>query len=218
MSGLFISFEGVDGVGKTTQIERLCAYADSLGLEAVATREPGGTALGRNLREMLLHGEGVGAKAEALLFAADRAQDVDEVVRPALDRGAVVVADRYVDSSLAYQAGGRQLELDDIRQISLWATDGLMPRRTYLLDMDPEHAHRRLAHVSDRMESGGAAFQERTRDAFLTFAAAEHGRFLVVDAGKPADEVWDTIRADFDELARITVMSGVGSDVAATAG
>lgn len=200
MSGLFISFEGVDGVGKSTQVDRLRAHIESRGREALVTREPGGTRLGETLREVLLHGERIGARAEALLFAADRAQHVQEVIRPALARGAVVISDRYLDSSLAYQAGGRELEVGEVRRLSLWATAGLLPRRTYLLDMDPRFSHARLQHVADRMESGDTDFQQRTRASFLELAAAEPGRFLTVDAANPADAVWELIRVDFDSL------------------
>ena len=145
MTGLFISFEGVDGVGKTTQVERLRDYLEAAGREVVVTREPGGTALGGSLRQLLLRepgdaaeadGADIAPRAEALIFAADRAQHVAEVVCPALERGAVVITDRYLDSSLAYQAGGRELTADDVRGLSMWATGGLMPVRTYLLDMD----------------------------------------------------------------------------------
>ena len=139
MTGLFISFEGVDGVGKTTQVERLRDYLEAAGREVVVTREPGGTALGGSLRQLLLRepgdaaeadGTDIAPRAEALIFAADRAQHVAEVVRPALERGAVVITDRYLDSSLAYQAGGRELTADDVRGLSMWATGGLMPVRT----------------------------------------------------------------------------------------
>ena len=141
MQGTFISFEGVDGVGKTTQVERLRAYVESQGRECVVTREPGGTALGVAIRKMLLHGVDTGdendcadiaPRTEALLFAADRAQHVAEVILPALQRGAVVITDRYLDSSLAYQAGGRELTAAEIRNLSMWATNGLLPERTYL--------------------------------------------------------------------------------------
>ena len=218
MTGLFISFEGVDGVGKTTQVERLRAYLESCGHGVVVTREPGGTALGRAIRRLLLHGvdagNGGGAgehdgdaadiapRAEALLFAADRAQHVAEVIRPALDRGEVVITDRYLDSSLAYQAGGRELTAAEIRELSMWGTDGLLPDRTYLLDMDPASSHTRLTHAEDRMESAGNAFQRRTREAFLAFAAAEPERFRVIDAAQSIDAVWATIRADIDALLR----------------
>ncbi|WEV46935.1 dTMP kinase [Bifidobacterium sp. ESL0690] len=200
MSGVFISFEGVDGVGKTTQVKRLKNYVEELGREVVVTREPGGTKLGVALRQLLLHGEEIVPRTEALLFAADRAQHVAEVIRPALARGAVVISDRYIDSSLAYQAGGRELTQEDVRDLSLWATNNLLPERTYLLDMDPAASHGRLDHNEDRMESAGNGFQERTRQAFLDLAAHEKSRFKVIDASKPIDEVWNQIRADADDL------------------
>ncbi len=208
MRGLFISFEGVDGVGKTTQVERLRAYLESQGREVVVTREPGGTALGKAIRKMLLHGVAdddsspvdIAARAEALLFAADRAQHVSEVIRPAIERGAVVITDRYLDSSLAYQAGGRELTLEEIRSLSMWATGGLLPERTYLLDLDPEQSHARLQHGEDRMESAGSDFQNRTRNAFLDLAEAEPGRFRVIDAGESIESVWERIKTDFDSL------------------
>lgn len=210
MTGLFVSFEGVDGVGKTTQVEKLRDYLVSRGYEVVVTREPGGTALGKAIRRMLLHGVAadsavagnaaadIAPRAEALLFAADRAQHVAEVIRPALDRGAVVITDRYLDSSLAYQSGGRELTAADIRNLSLWATDRLLPDRTYLLDMDPSASHARLQHSADRMESAGDGFQTRTRQAFLDLAAAEPGRFRVIDASRPIESVWASILHDID--------------------
>ncbi|KAB7790595.1 thymidylate kinase [Bifidobacterium leontopitheci] len=209
MSGVFISFEGVDGVGKTTQVERLRAYLESRGCEVVVTREPGGTALGGRLRDLLLNGvdadaadaaADIAARAEALIFAADRAQHVAEVVRPALERGAVVITDRYLDSSLAYQAGGRELTADEIRNLSMWATGSLMPARTYLLDMDPDEAHRRLTHEDDRMESAGDDFRSRTRDAFRHLAGREPKRFRMIDAAYPEETVWARIKADVDAL------------------
>lgn len=204
MVGLFISFEGVDGVGKTTQVERLRAALEAAGREVVVTREPGGTPLGRAIRRLLLHGPAsadIAPRAEALLFAADRAQHVAEIIRPALDRGAVVITDRYLDSSLAYQAGGRELTADEIRSLSMWATGGLLPDRTYLLDMDPALSHARLTHAEDRMESAGDGFQRRTREAFLKLAAAEPDRFRVIDASQPIDVVWSCIACDIDALA-----------------
>lgn len=205
MAGLFISFEGVDGVGKTTQVERLRAYLESRGRTVVTTREPGGTALGRAIRWLLLHGvdeesADIAPRAEALLFAADRAQHVAETIRPALDRGEVVITDRYLDSSLAYQAGGRELTATEIRELSMWGTNGLLPVRTYLLDMDPALSHSRLTHAADRMESAGNEFQNRTRQAFLDLAAGEPDRFRVIDASQSIDEVWASIRADIDGL------------------
>lgn len=213
MQGTFISFEGVDGVGKTTQVERLRVYVESQGRECVVTREPGGTALGVAIRRMLLHGvdtdntdnEGdcadIAPRTEALLFAADRAQHVAEVIVPALQRGAVVVTDRYLDSSLAYQAGGRELTPAEIRNLSMWATNGLLPERTYLLDMDPSLSHARLQHAEDRMEAAGGEFQRRTRAAFLDLAAGEPERFRVIDASHSIEDVWTRIKADFDGIA-----------------
>ncbi|KFI98092.1 dTMP kinase [Bifidobacterium stellenboschense] len=234
MTGLFISFEGVDGVGKTTQVERLRAALEAAGREVVVTREPGGTPLGQAIRSLLLHGvpaeasahiaapagggcrrqptgggpaagdaaapADIAPRAEALLFAADRAQHVAEVIRPALERGAVVITDRYLDSSLAYQAGGRELTADEIRELSMWGTNGLLPDRTYLLDMDPALSHTRLTHDEDRMESAGDDFQRRTRDAFLALAAAEPDRFRVIDASQPIAAVWACIERDVAAL------------------
>ncbi|MEE0654176.1 dTMP kinase [uncultured Bifidobacterium sp.] len=197
MEGMFVSFEGVDGAGKTTQVERLAAFWRARGREVVVTREPGGTPLGAEIRHMLLHGdEPVASRTEALLFAADRAQHVAETIRPALDRGAIVITDRYLDSSLAYQAGGRELTAGEIRELSMWATGGLLPERTYLLDIDPAAAHARLTHAEDRIESAGDAFQRRTRRAFLDLAEREPERFLVVDAALPADDIARTICED----------------------
>lgn len=208
MPGIFISFEGVDGVGKTTQVERLRAYLESKGREVVVTREPGGTELGQAVRQLLLHGVGGGKadispRAEALLFAADRAQHVAEVIRPAIARGAVVITDRYLDSSLAYQAGGRELTLEEIKDLSLWVTNNLLPDRTYLLDMDPALSHTRLQHEQDRMESAGEHFQQRTRQAFLDLAAAEASRFRVIDASQAVEDVWAQIQSDFDNLTAL---------------
>ena len=185
MSGLFVSFEGVDGVGKTTQVERLRAYLEAQGRTVVVTREPGGTALGKAIRQLLLHGVDGGAadiapRAEALLFAADRAQHVAETIRPALERGEVVITDRYLDSSLAYQAGGRELTPEEIRSLSMWATNNLLPDRTYLLDMDPALSHNRLEH-------------------------AEPNRFHVIDASQSIEQVWSAIEADIQTLLRDNV-------------
>lgn len=210
MSGLFVSFEGVDGVGKTTQVERLRAYLEVQGRTVVVTREPGGTALGKAIRQLLLHGVDGGAvdiapRAEALLFAADRAQHVAETIRPALERGEVVITDRYLDSSLAYQAGGRELTPEEIRALSMWATNNLLPDRTYLLDMDPALSHNRLEHAEDRMESAGSDFQSRTRQAFLDLAVAEPNRFHVIDASQSIERVWSAIEADIQTLLRDNV-------------
>lgn len=201
--GLFISFEGVDGAGKTTQVNLLADHLRALGREVVVTREPGGTALGTQIRAMLLTAnpdEEISPRTEALLFAADRAQHVSEVIRPALERGAVVITDRYLDSSLAYQSGGRELTADDIRNLSMWATNNLLPARTYLLDIDPRASHTRLEHAEDRMESAGDDFQQRTRMAFLELAAAQPQRFRVIDAQQSVEEIAGLICDDVANL------------------
>lgn len=198
MPGIFITFEGGDGAGKSTQAELLGDWLAERGIEVVRTREPGGTKLGAALRELLLHGEHVDARAEALLYAADRAQHVAEVVRPALDRGAAVVQDRYIDSSLAYQGAGRPLAVAEIRDLSEWATEGLWPVLTVLLDVSPELAADRRAAAgdrADRLESEAAAFHRRVRAGFLELAAADPDRFLVLDAARPADELHAEILA-----------------------
>ena len=202
-AGLFISFEGVDGAGKTTQVNLLADYLRALGREVVVTREPGGTALGTQIRAMLLTtnpDEEISPRTEALLFAADRAQHVSEVIRPALERGAVVITDRYLDSSLAYQSGGRELTADDIRTLSMWATNNLLPARTYLLDIDPRASHTRLEHAEARMESAGDAFQQRTSTAFLALAAVQPQRFCVSDAQQSVGEIAALICDDVANL------------------
>lgn len=205
-TGLFVSFEGIDGAGKTTQVTRLRDAMQACGREVVVTREPGGTALGVQIRRMLLHGVAaagqtdaaadIAPRAEALLFAADRAQHVAQVIRPALQRGAVVITDRYLDSSLAYQSGGRELTAEEIRHLSMWGTGGLLPDRTYVLDLDPALARRRRAGQDDRMESAGEDFHRRTREAFLELARSEPERMRVVDASGDADAVWAQIECD----------------------
>lgn len=206
-SGLFVTLEGGDGAGKTTQAELLEAWFVARGREVVRTREPGGTPLGAEIRRLLLHGgDEIGAvdpRAEALLYAADRAQHVATVVRPALERGAVVVQDRYIDSSLAYQGAGRVLDGGEVRQLSEWAVDGLWPQLTVLLDLPTEAAAaRRQARggASDRLESEAEAFHVAVREGFLALAAAEPGRFLVLDATSSVTELHEHIVARITQL------------------
>ncbi|WP_017793098.1 dTMP kinase [Leucobacter salsicius] len=196
MPGVFITFEGGDGAGKTTQSELLSGWLEARGHEVVRTREPGGTPLGVRVRELLLHGGGeigeFNARAEALLYAADRAQHVAHVVRPAIARGAIVVQDRYIDSSLAYQGAGRVLDVSDVRRISEWATGGLWPHLTVLLDASTElAAERRAARGggADRLEAEAAEFHAAVRAGFLALAELDSDRYLVLDAALPADEL-----------------------------
>ena len=193
--GLFLSFEGGDGAGKSTQARLLGEWLTGLGREVVLTREPGGTELGLLLRDAVLHGDHVDARTEALLYATDRAHHVASLVRPALARGAVVVTDRYLDSSVAYQGSGRDLGADEVERLSLWAVDGLLPALTVLLDLDPVAGKARLTGDPDRLERAGDEFHRRTREAFLGRAEAEPGRWLVLDATRPVDELASEIRS-----------------------
>ncbi len=195
VAGLFVSFEGGDGAGKSTQLRLLADWLVARGERVVVTLEPGGTPLGTLLRTAVLHGDHIGARAEALLYAADRAHHVDVVVRPALARGDVVLTDRYLDSSVAYQGVGRGLGARDVEQLSLWATEGLLPALTVLLDIDPVAGLARVTGEPDRLERAGDDFHRRTREAFLARAAAEPGRWLVLDATVPPEELAAAIRA-----------------------
>lgn len=195
---MFVTLEGGDAVGKSTQAVALEAWLTGLGRTVVRTREPGGTDLGVGIRDLVLHRDGpVAPRAEALLYAADRAHHVATVVRPALERGDVVVQDRYLDSSVAYQGAGRVLDPDEVRGLSLWATEGLLPDLTVLLDLDPRVGRERRSDREryDRLEAEQDDFHERVRSAFLELAAAAPERFLVVDGALPPDEVQATIRA-----------------------
>ncbi|MGN8247221.1 dTMP kinase [Cellulomonas soli] len=192
--GLFVSLEGGDGAGKSTQSRLLGEWLRALGHEVVLTREPGGTTLGQTLRDAVLHGDHVDARTEALLYATDRAHHVASLVRPALERGAVVVTDRYLDSSVAYQGTGRDLGADEVEQLSLWAVRGLMPAVTVLLDLDPVLGRSRLTGDPDRLERAGDEFHRRTRQAFLDRAAADPARWLVLDATRPVEELAAAIR------------------------
>lgn len=210
MTGRFITLEGGDGAGKTTQAELLTAWLEANGRSVVRTREPGGTDLGVRIREIVLHERGhVAPRAEALLYAADRAHHVETVVRPAVARGDVVLQDRYTDSSVAYQGVARGLGAAQIRSVSEWATDGLTPDLTVLLDLDVTEGRARVASARgdtfDRLESQAAVFHESVRRAFLDMARAEPERFLVVDAAAPADAVQQVVRAAVAPLVGIDV-------------
>lgn len=197
--GLWITLEGGDGSGKTTQAQHLEEWLTDAGRTVLRTREPGGTEVGQLIRDIVLHHRGdVTPRAEALLYAADRAHHVETVVRPALERGEIVLQDRYLDSSVAYQGAGRVLDSSEVRDLSLWATDGALPDLTLLLDLDPAVARERLDSADkpfDRLEAEKLDFHTRVREAFLALADAEPDRFLVLDAAAPADEIAAAIRA-----------------------
>lgn len=190
-TGLFIAFEGGEGAGKSTQVQRLAQALRSQGHEVVTTFEPGDTPVGRQLRAILLgHDTGpLDPRTEALLYAADRAEHVASVVRPALERGAVCLTDRYLDSSVAYQGAGRVLDPDEVEHLSRWATGGLLPALTVLLDIDPEVGLTRFDAPADRLEAEPLAFHRRVREHFLALAARAPQRYLVLDAARPVDEV-----------------------------
>jgi dTMP kinase len=196
--GLFITLEGGDGAGKTTQSKLLVEWLEEAGHTVVVTREPGGSELGVELREIVLHRRGdMDPRAEALIYAADRAHHIATVVRPALERGEIVVQDRYIDSSEAYQGAGRVLGADEVRDLSIWATQGLLPDVTVLLDLDPADGRKRLDSARtryDRLEAEKQEFHTRVRDAFLERAAQEPDRILVVDATHDVTEIATAIR------------------------
>jgi len=199
---MFVTFEGIDGSGKTTQAELLVEGLRAQGGEVVATREPGGTELGERVRALLLDAEGaVSPWAEALLFAAARAQLAEEVIAPALARGAYVVCDRYVDSSLAYQGLARGLGLERVLDLNLAATQSLMPDRTFLVLLDPAEALRRSTGHPDRIESEGLAFQFAVDRAFREVAALFPDRIATLDGLQPAADLARIVRDDLRERA-----------------
>jgi len=198
VTGLFITLEGGDGSGKSTQAELLTHWLEREGKTVLRSREPGGTDVGSEIREIVLHHRGeIAARAEALLYAADRAQHIATKVRPALARGEIVIQDRYLDSSVAYQGAGRVLGAGEVRDLSLWAADGLLPDLTILLDLDETVARRRLDADNkrfDRLEAEQEEFHSRVREAFLELALAEPDRFLVLDASFPVETLAESIR------------------------
>ncbi|GAA1520983.1 dTMP kinase [Agromyces terreus] len=202
--GVFITLEGGDGTGKTTQSELLESWLVAQGRAVVRTREPGGTDVGVEVREIVLHHRGdIAPRAEALLYAADRAHHVATLVRPALERGDVVIQDRYIDSSVAYQGAGRVLDPEAVRGLSEWATEGLLPDLTVLLDLDAASARERLDGARtryDRLEAEASEFHDRVRSAYLALAAAEPERFLVVDAAQPVEAIAEAVRARVSTL------------------
>jgi dTMP kinase len=194
--GRLIAFEGVEGSGKSTQLELLRRVLEGRGLDVVVTREPGGTPAGERVRALLLDpAVELHPRAEALLFAAARAELVAAVIGPALERGAVVLCDRYLDSSLAYQGGARGLGRGPVAEVNQFATGGLLPDLVVLLDLDPAAGLARRARDPDRIEAQDLAFHQRVRDAFRDLAAADPGRFRVVDAAAPVAEVAARVQA-----------------------
>jgi dTMP kinase len=187
--GLFIAFEGGDGAGKSTQVELLRQAFEAAGRTVTVTRQPGGTELGRRIRDLVLHGDHVAPRAEALLFAADKAHHVEQLIAPALAAGGVVLTDRYTDSSVAYQGAGRALGAPEIQELTMWAVGGLVPDLTVIVDVSAQEGRRRRGDVHDRLESEEDAFHEAIRAHFLAMAVGNPQRYLVVDGTHAAEQV-----------------------------
>ncbi len=212
--GFFVTFEGPEGGGKSTQLERLAARLRALGLRVRTTREPGGTDLGRRLRALLLDGEDLAPWAEAYLFAADRAEHVARVIRPALEAGEVVLCDRFVDSSCVYQGIGLGLGVEAIRALNRWAVGGLVPDLTLLLDLPPEVGLARRGRSLNRIEARELAYHRRVREGYLALARAEPERWAIVDAARSPEEVaaavWAAVRPRLEAWRAREVPSGGG--------
>lgn len=190
---MFVVFEGGDGAGKTSQMNQLAAKLHSEGHSVVVTCEPGGTQLGQLIRRLVLYGGEVSEKAEALLYAADRAHHVETVIRPALELGATVLCDRYIGSSIAYQGTGRSLGSEEICRLNEWASGGLLPDKTILLDLPVAVGQQRIGKTLDRIESAPQEFHEKVRQSYLDMAKADPVRWSVIDADRESDEVFAAV-------------------------
>lgn len=194
MQGLFITFEGPDGCGKTTQMKLLAEYLEKKGEEVVLTREPGGKGLGEKVREILLNYDGeVSDRCESFLFLADRAQNIDIIVNPAVKAGKIVLCDRHIDSTVAYQGYGRGLDIERINMLNSLATNGKKPDLTFVFDVDVETSMKRVGKEKDRMESAGIDFHNRVRQGYLELAKQEPQRIKVIDATKSIEEIHDEV-------------------------
>ena len=200
--GLFIAFEGGDGAGKSTQVRLLAQALRARGRTVLVTRQPGGTELGAAIRDLVLHGDHVSPRAEALLFAADKAHHVDELVRPALERGEVVLTDRYTDSSVAYQGAGRDLGATEVHDLQMWAVHDLVPVLTVIVDITAAEGRRRRGDTHDRLESEADAFHEAIRQHFLTMAA-EHPDGLVLDGAEPPERLHEQVMARLEAMGLV---------------
>lgn len=197
--GLFITFEGTDGCGKTTQIELLKRYLEKKGYKVVLTREPGAKGLGEKLREILLNYDGdVSSNCESFLFLADRAQHIDMLIKPSIERGEVVLCDRHTDSTVAYQGYGRGLDLNQIKMLNDIATNGVKPDMTFVFDIDIETAQERVGKTKDRMESAGIEFFKRVRQGYLEIAKSEPERVKVLDATQTIETIANQVKGYID--------------------
>lgn len=193
-NGLFITFEGADGCGKTTQMSMLADYLKSKGYNVVLTREPGAKGLGEKVREILLNYDGeVSDRCESFLFLADRAQNIDIIVEPAVKEGKIVLCDRHIDSTVAYQGYGRGLNIERINMLNNLATNGRKPDLTFVFDIDVETSMKRVGKEKDRMESAGIEFHNRVRNGYLELAKQEPNRIKVIDASKSIEEIHEKV-------------------------
>lgn len=199
--GLFITFEGPDGCGKTTQMNLLAQYFEKKGKKVVLTREPGGKGLGEKVREILLNYDGeVSDRCESFLFLADRAQNIDIIVKPAVKQGEIVLCDRHIDSTVAYQGYGRGLDINEINMLNNLATGGKKPDLTLVFDVDIETSMKRVGKEKDRMESAGTEFHNRVRNGYLELATQEPDRIKVLDATKTIEEIHEKVIEIIEKL------------------
>lgn len=201
--GLFIVFEGGDGAGKSTQVALLRDALCREGRQVTVTRQPGGTPLGQQIRDLVLHGEHVTPRAEALLFAADKAHHVETLIRPALQRGDVVISDRYTDSSVAYQGAGRALGAQEVHDLNMWAVEDLVPDLTVVVDISAAEGRRRRGDVHDRLESEEDTFHEAIRQHFLAMARGNPQRYLVVDGTQPPEQIQAEVMGRLEQLGLV---------------
>ena len=197
--GLFMTFEGMDGCGKTTQLNLLASYLKEKGHDIIITREPGSAGLGEKIREILLNYDGeVSSNAEAFLFLADRAQHIDTLVKPAIEAGKIVLCDRHTDSTIAYQGYGRGVDIGQIKMLNKLATSGLVPDLTFVLDIDVETSALRVGKNKDRMESAGVEFHSRVRDGYLALAKEEPQRVKVINSMDSIENIFSQVKDIFD--------------------
>lgn len=201
--GLFIVFEGGDGAGKSTQVALLRDALCREGRQVTVTRQPGGTPLGQQIRDLVLHGEHVTPRAEALLFAADKAHHVETLIRPALQCGDVVISDRYTDSSVAYQGAGRALGAQEVHDLNMWAVEDLVPDLTVVVDVSAAEGRRRRGDVHDRLESEEDTFHEAIRQHFLAMARGNPQRYLVVDGTQPPEQIHADVMGRLEQLGLV---------------
>ena len=199
--GLFITFEGIDGCGKTTQIELLKEELEKKGYTVLLTREPGAKGLGEKFREILLNYDGeVSSNCESFLFLADRAQHIDTIIKPAINNGTIVLCDRHTDSTVAYQGYGRELNLEQIYQLNKIATNGIVPDITFILDIDIETSLQRIGKGRDRMENAGREFFERVRNGYIKISKQEPERVKLLNGKSPIEEIQNTISNYVEKL------------------